>query len=579
MCHDTCPVPMLTSSKNSHDQSEFVSDHDLLRRFLQDSDEAAFQEIVHRHSGLVMGICRRVTGNSCDAEDAFQATFFALAKRPRSIRKCHSIAGWLYSVGWRTSVRLVKLKRKRTMEPISDQQPSTADDPLQQIAGRFENAVLDEELNLLPEQYRFVLVMTYFSSLSHTQIADQLGVSTGVVDGRITRARQMLRVRLARRGVALGALGVALATPDFACAQVAPELVESTINVGTNLLKNPTTAVSDPNISQLLRPEITLMTSTSSTLLCSCLVAGIAMVAVAASGPQSGSDGPVSASGAPTTSIDTVVAAPLSEVAETTPVSAEVSLTSRDSRTVPETQLTWASKPERTKVRYEGLSRSGERAREQQLLVELSQPIQHDFSQIAPSSLADAVTMISDLTGLQIVVDTVALNDEGLTPDIDIPNADFASGSPTLRSFLNRLLDPLDLTYEIRDEAIVVTTRSMSTDESYMKLHVYDISSLQLPGEAAEAFAESIMELVSPEQWAVMGGNATLKCTGKLLIVRHNQKGHVAIVDFLEQLENTAPEGVSNWPGSGDQTPAARGNTASGGFGGSVSAGGLGGGS
>jgi len=51
------------------------TDRQLLERFLQDREESAFEAIVQRYSPMVMGVCQRVTGNTHDAEDAFQAAF------------------------------------------------------------------------------------------------------------------------------------------------------------------------------------------------------------------------------------------------------------------------------------------------------------------------------------------------------------------------------------------------------------------------------------------------------------------------------------------------------------------------
>ena len=208
------------------------SDRDLLRRFIHDGDEASFAAIVERHATLVMSVCRRVVGQSPDVDDAFQATFFALSQRPTSIYECLSLTGWLYSVAWRASVRLVR-QRKRTMtQPLPEHVPASDPDPLDVIAQASDLASLDEELNQLPQKYRDVLVMSYFAQQTNQEIADQLNESKGAVDGRIRDARRMLRVRLARRGVEVGVLAVATAyVQSTASAQELTFLPEASCSV------------------------------------------------------------------------------------------------------------------------------------------------------------------------------------------------------------------------------------------------------------------------------------------------------------------------------------------------------------
>ena len=62
-----------------------LGDGQLLARYTQSRDEAAFEALVARHGPMVLATCRAVLKHEHDVEDAFQATFLVLArKRARS---------------------------------------------------------------------------------------------------------------------------------------------------------------------------------------------------------------------------------------------------------------------------------------------------------------------------------------------------------------------------------------------------------------------------------------------------------------------------------------------------------------
>src|SRR5262245_14666686 len=80
-------------------------DAELLARFVNGHDEAAFAAIVERHGATVLGACRRMLGNTADADDAFQAVFFALARNGGAVRRRASLAAWLYGAAYRVCLK------------------------------------------------------------------------------------------------------------------------------------------------------------------------------------------------------------------------------------------------------------------------------------------------------------------------------------------------------------------------------------------------------------------------------------------------------------------------------------------
>jgi RNA polymerase sigma factor (sigma-70 family) len=205
-----------------------LPDDQLLAQFFQSQDEAAFAVLLARHGPLVLGVCRRILGNSGDAEDAFQATFLVLVSKGRTLREPGQLASWLYGVASRTAR---KLKSKAALRQKRERQASamtTTSDARDMTYGELQ-AILDEEISRLPAKYALPLVMCYLEGKTNAQAAAQLGWPEGSMSRRLSRARELLRSRLARRGLALSVALIAYAFARKADAAIPSQLAAATL--------------------------------------------------------------------------------------------------------------------------------------------------------------------------------------------------------------------------------------------------------------------------------------------------------------------------------------------------------------
>ncbi len=204
------------------------SDRQLLELFVSRRDEDAFAALVRRHGAMVMGVCRRVLNDFHGAEDAFQATFLVLAQRAGSIRNPELLPNWLYGVAYRTARRAnASEAKRREREMLCQTEASVA--PAEDLIWRDLRPILDKEIYRLPLKYCAPVVLCYFEGKTKEEAAKLLGWPVGTVSSRLARAREKLRSRLARRGLAPSAGLLALAlTQTHASAGISPSLVTAT---------------------------------------------------------------------------------------------------------------------------------------------------------------------------------------------------------------------------------------------------------------------------------------------------------------------------------------------------------------
>ena len=186
----------------SEEVSGDLTDGQLLGSFREGrgrSAEAAFGALIVRHGPMVLRVCRRILGDSDDAADAFQATFLILVRKAGSIRKRDSVASWLHGVarrvalGAKTDTALRRMKERRRAEMTVEAVRDPAEAPSE----------LHEEIDALPVRFREPVVLCYLEGVTTEVAARRLGCPKGTVLSRLARAKERLRLRLTRRGLAM----------------------------------------------------------------------------------------------------------------------------------------------------------------------------------------------------------------------------------------------------------------------------------------------------------------------------------------------------------------------------------------
>ena len=207
--------------------SRSVSDQDLLCRFLAHRDEAAFAALVQRYSGTVWSVCRRILPQQQDAEDAFQAVFFLLARKADTIHKKEAVGSWLYGVAYRVAMKARRTAGRRQRREKKPRPTTPEPVPSSEAASRELQRVLDEEVQRLADKYRAPFVLCCLEGMSKAEAARELGWKEGTVSWRLGQARALLQKRLLRRGVTLSAALTVLALLPYK-ASVSAALIQTT---------------------------------------------------------------------------------------------------------------------------------------------------------------------------------------------------------------------------------------------------------------------------------------------------------------------------------------------------------------
>ncbi len=174
-------------------------------------NEAAFDELVRRHTPRMYRVALRIVGNPLDAEDALQDAWILAWRALPRYRGESAVSTWLYRIV--TNAALALLRQQRPTIPLDAH--SAGDEPGRSRLNPAPLEVVDERAN--PERHvvgahevdvvlsaiaslelsqRVPLVLHELEGLTYEEVAEVLGVTVPALRSRLHRARVALLDRL-----------------------------------------------------------------------------------------------------------------------------------------------------------------------------------------------------------------------------------------------------------------------------------------------------------------------------------------------------------------------------------------------
>ncbi|MFC5061581.1 RNA polymerase sigma factor [Actinomycetospora atypica] len=169
-----------------------VSDTEL-RTHAACGDRRAFEVLFERHRSRLVGVCRRITCDEHDAQDALQETLILAWRSLKSFDGRSGIGTWLYRVAVNASIDEVR-RRNRRATPTEELPERPVD--RSEVDGVSTRLDVDRALRRLPPQFRAAIVLRELCDLSYREIAELRDVPIDTVKSQISRGRQALAQEL-----------------------------------------------------------------------------------------------------------------------------------------------------------------------------------------------------------------------------------------------------------------------------------------------------------------------------------------------------------------------------------------------
>jgi RNA polymerase sigma-70 factor (ECF subfamily) len=182
-----------------------MSDGELVRQTLAGRN-SAYEELVRRWAAHILAFCHAKVRSPQAAEDLAQETLVRGFRALASLAEPEKFGPWLRGIALRVCLNWLKSPSGKQVTfgvlagdgNLDDAFPVHTPSPEQALARDEELARLMSEVESLPDDLREVLMLYYYQDVTYRDLAKLLDVSPATINARLTKARALLRERLAR---------------------------------------------------------------------------------------------------------------------------------------------------------------------------------------------------------------------------------------------------------------------------------------------------------------------------------------------------------------------------------------------
>lgn len=168
-------------------------------------DMAAFQTLVERHQGRVIGTVAKMLGDDIEAEDIAQRVFVRVWKSAPRYQPSAKFTTWLLTITRNLVFNELRRRSRHPAdsmdEPDSEWTRQYADDstisPSQEMVCSELSDAIESAIAQLPKPQRLALILRRYEEMPYEEIGKVLGCSVPAVKSLLFRARTELRRLLA----------------------------------------------------------------------------------------------------------------------------------------------------------------------------------------------------------------------------------------------------------------------------------------------------------------------------------------------------------------------------------------------